>query len=456
MPPPRPSRYDSWVLEVIDAVTCILMYPFLQITSLGASHCVLITADNASLPYHILRCLVMGPISLVLAFVFAPLVFIGYVLWVLLNKFADVQPFYYVSPSCQQPSVYKEGSECASKFTFCSANVLLSSKIVECINNVRCGSGRVHKIARGLLQQDPSLNDSRNLHPPTKRENIVQSKLPEVDVIILQEVLERSRAKQLIKYFESKYPYCIYDVSVHSMTTNLCAVGSGLFLASRYPVLEATFHPFTYKTHYGIFLDLGILTENSEAVRGVGYVTNIHTQLEEVRQRVKSYISNTHNPQNEVVVFSVIGGDFNCDNMSPGDAGTQDLPLWDEYKDPCRECAGTDKPWTVGTEHRQRRLHDPVLEKPEIFRDILLDDVQRRIFMLDANIKEQTLELMWVNPKPGPSGMVEAIKEGGRRRIDHLILRNGDMVKPTAFWFSTVIGGLSDHMPVALTVERKL
>lgn len=70
-----------------------------------------------------------------------------------------------------------------------------------------------------------------------------------------------------------------------------------------------------------------------------------------------------------------------------GDSEVQNLPLWEEYEDPCRESAGRDKPWAIGTEHRQKLLHHPLVQYPETFRDILLDDVQRRYFLLDAVVK---------------------------------------------------------------------
>ncbi|KAK8732880.1 hypothetical protein OTU49_006972, partial [Cherax quadricarinatus] len=474
MAPPRESRYDKKIWEVVDTLISILTVPFLHAISLFGSCYWITTFDKSAFLFMFMRFAVLGPIFFILAFVLSPFALVGYILWVLLNSYVNIQPFYSVSSS--QSRYPSEGHYCQSKFTLCSANLLLCLEIIGRINNNRNVYWRVNEIARRLLHQNPLLNLNQNLQSPVNREDIVQSKLPEVNVFILQEVFLRLFGSQLIKHLKHKYPYIIYDVGIHRMDTNFCLLGSGLFLASEYPILEANFHPFTYNTSYGklicygvllVKLDLGTLKKNDVDMQAVGYVANTHTQafqgkdqvlvhqLEEVRLWMKSFIRDTHNADSEIVVFAVIGGDFNCDNMSSGDRGTQVLPLWNEYEDPCRVCAGDDQPWTIGTEHRQRMLHHPLVQNPETFRKILLDDIQRRRYILDATVKEQQLDMMWIAPSLDPSGALHPLREGGRRRIDHLIVRYGDEVSPSAFWFSTVIAGLTDHIPVALMLERK-
>lgn len=41
-------------------------------------------------------------------------------------------------------------------------------------------------------------------------------------------------------------------------------------------------------------------------------------QLTELQETVRQFIRDTHNPEKEVIIFSVVGGDLNADNMSPG------------------------------------------------------------------------------------------------------------------------------------------
>lgn len=95
----------------------------------------------------------------------------------------------------------------------------------------------------------------------------------------------------------------------------------------------------------------------------VGYIAVMHTQafqgphniiakqLQEADDFIEKFMANNQE-EHEVCLFTVTGGDFNFDNMSPGDMKTQNSSIWNRYRDPCREHAGEDKPWTVGTEHR--------------------------------------------------------------------------------------------------------
>lgn len=101
-------------------------------------------------------------------------------------------------------------------------------------------------------------------------------------------------------------------------------------------------------------------------------------------------------------------------------------------------------------------MHHPSIHDRDAFRRILLDDVQRRHFILDADVEEQTMDLMVCEPKPDTNGLVKATRNGGRRRIDYLLSHEKSELVPTGFWFSTVIAGLSDHIPVVLMLETKL
>ncbi len=59
---------------------------------------------------------------------------------------------------------------------------------------------------------------------------------------------------------------------------------------------------------------------------------------------------------NETVAFAVLGGDFNCDNLSPADRHLFDHPIFSKYTDACMEGPGRDKEWAVGTELRQMKV----------------------------------------------------------------------------------------------------
>ncbi|KAG0718569.1 Sphingomyelin phosphodiesterase 3 [Chionoecetes opilio] len=216
-----------------------------------------------------------------------------------------------------------------------------------------------------------------------------------------------------------------------------------------------------------VYLDLGVVVRGGREVAGVGYVANTHTQayegeksivsrqLGEAHEVFEQYVRDTHRPDSEVVMFAVMGGDFNADNISKGDQAVQNLPLFDEYEDPCVVVPGQDAAWAVGTEHRQKLLHHPSTTHPSTFRSVLLDDVMRRHFMLDADVESSTLELMRSAPRPDADGQVRAVTEGGRRRIDKLVVKRGGEMAPVGYWFSTVIAGLTDHLPVVMMLQER-
>ncbi|KAK4306849.1 hypothetical protein Pmani_021355 [Petrolisthes manimaculis] len=474
----RRSRYTWMVPKGIDLVSNLLTQPFQHIFSLTLSCYIITTFDTYTFLHLFLRFAVIGPLLAILALVLLPVATVGFLLWILLNHFgaSNIQPYRLTTPDEGDGKNSMFSSECPRRFTFMSANVICVPEFIVRINNVRNVYWRMKEIARRFLKQNRDLNIP-NLLNHIQGENLIQDKLPEVDVMMLQEVSDKWANYSLVSSLTARYPYIIYDVGVHSFGTNCFLMGSGLFLASRYPVLAVNFHPYHNILHYGHLASIGVLTakldlgsvpgKDGEELRGVGYVSNTHTQayqgkklviarqLTELQETVRQFISETHNPDKEVIIFSVVGGDFNFDNMSPGDRPTRIHPLFTEYEDPCRECEGEDKHWAVGTEHRQRQLSHPAVSNSTIFKHILMNKVERRKFIIDADILEQTSDLMYSSPKIDPvTGELMEVMGGGGRRIDLLLLRAGDRVRFASFWFLTIISSLSDHLPVAMMVER--
>ncbi|XP_050709135.1 sphingomyelin phosphodiesterase 5-like [Eriocheir sinensis] len=420
MAPPRLSRYAWWPLRAVDVVSEALTAPLVHSLSHAAAFYILTTHDDVSTPVLFFRYAVVGPILFILALLALLPGLVGWVMWAALNTWAShlIQPFTYHAPG--HPHSHPGG-----RVTISSANVLLCPEAVARFNNCPNTSWRLKEVSRRMLRQDKGLNQHPNLKPPVKRENVLVNQFPEVDIFMLQEVLERWAGRAMVKALQDTYPYCVYDVGIHSRHTNLFMCGSGLFLASKFPVLDCSFHPYTYHSHYGTLvglgvllakLDLGMVVRGGKEVRAVGYVANTHTQayqggknivsqqLTEAASVYEKFVHETHDTHTETLMFAVLGGDFNVDNMSEGDRDSQHLPLWDEFIDPCRAGAGRDRTWSLGTEHRQKMLSHPALTHPSTFRTVLLDDVLRRHFILDADVKVHTLELMRVKPQPDSEG----------------------------------------------------
>ena len=154
----------------------------------------------------------------------------------------------------------------------------------------------------------------------------------------------------------------------------------------------------------------------------------------------------------ENVLFDVICGDFNSDNLSPGDLLAAENKLFQHYTDPAAVRPGVDQMWAIGTEMRQLKLNTPEMQDKEIFRNILMDDVRRRHYILDADVVEQTFDLMVCDPQPDQNGEVTLQPWGGMRRIDKILHRNGSAAVRGVGYVSA-LAGLTDHVPVVTSLS---
>ena len=270
-------------------------------------------------------------------------------------------------------------------------------------------------------------------------------------------------------------------------------VGSGLFVASKFPVIAAHFQRFRYRTHYAKFFSFGVLLlkvnasssgiasllvhlpNNTDSVdvqvrvddKRVGYVSNLHGQayqgkkavlyhqMSETLDAVNAFrIKTQQSAERETVAFDVLCGDFNFDNLSPADRDTQQHPLFNQYVDVCcRKAGGQDHDWTVGTELRQRRMHEPAVASPNALRRVLIDDLSRRYYVLDADVVEHTAALASCDPLANANGVVVQEPWGGKRRIDRILVRRDSPCRTVGLAFSTSLAVLTDHIPVSLTLK---
>jgi sphingomyelin phosphodiesterase 3 len=68
------------------------------------------------------------------------------------------------------------------------------------------------------------------------------------------------------------------------------------------------------------------------------------------------------------------------------------------------------------------------------------------------------MDLMYCDPEPDEDGEVrENLEYGGRRRIDRILYDPScSNSKPVGYRFITSLAGLTDHVPVALSLETKV
>lgn len=122
-------------------------------------------------------------------------------------------------------------------------------------------------------------------------------------------------------------------------------------------------------------------------------------------------------------------------------------------------------------------MHEPIVSTADALRHVLIDDVRRRQYVLDADVEEQTTALASIDPstdKNGNSkipffalllcggicfiiffltGKVVCESWGGKRRIDRILLRKDSPAQVVGYGFSSVLAGLTDHIPVTLSLK---
>ena len=73
---------------------------------------------------------------------------------------------------------------------------------------------------------------------------------------------------------------------------------------------------------------------------------------------------------------------------------------------------------------------------------------------ISIHFQEQTMELMYCDPEPDDDGEVrENLEFGGRRRIDRIVFDGSCKNKPVGYRFITSFAGMTDHVPVALSIQ---
>ncbi|XP_006878947.1 PREDICTED: sphingomyelin phosphodiesterase 3 [Elephantulus edwardii] len=321
-------------------------------------------------------------------------------------------------------------------------------------------------------------------HPDEAFDHEISAFFPaNLDFLCLQEVFDKRAAAKLKDQLHGYFEYILYDVGIygchgccychcccHDCHCKCCSfkcLNSGLFFASRYPIMDVAYHCYPNGQHEDALASKGALFlkvqvgSTPQDQRIVGYISCTHLQapakdsiirceqldllqdwLADFRKSTSS--SSTANPE-ELVVFDIICGDFNFDNCSSDDKLEQQHSLFTHYKDPCRLGPGEEKPWAIGTILDTDNLHDEDVRTPDNLQKALESEEGRREY----------LEF----PRSKSSGACQKgrkdLLKGNGRRIDY-ILHGVEGLSPDwkaeveEFSFITQLSGLTDHLPVAM------
>ncbi|XP_011378849.1 sphingomyelin phosphodiesterase 3 isoform X3 [Pteropus vampyrus] len=303
-------------------------------------------------------------------------------------------------------------------------------------------------------------------HPDEAFDHEISAFFPaNLDFLCLQEVFDKRAATKLKDQLHGYFEYILYDVGVYGcqgcygcQSCCCCCQGrcsfkclnSGLFFASRYPIMDVAYHCYTngkgtdsLASKGALFLKVQVGSTLQDQ-RIVGYITCTHLhaleddsavrcgQLDMLQDwladfRKSTSSSSTANPE-ELVAFDIICGDLNFDNCSSDDKLEQQHSLFTRYKDPCRLGPGEEKPWAIGTLLDKDGLNDEDVSTP--------DNLQNK------------------SPGACQKGRKDVLKGNGRR-IDYMLYAEEGLcldwkAEVEEFSFITQLSGLTDHLPVAM------
>ncbi|XP_046400495.1 sphingomyelin phosphodiesterase 5-like [Ischnura elegans] len=478
----RSQRYSNSYLKVLDTIAYALLFPWVTAVSLFLACYISNIIEKLYPQKKLIQYFVLGPFFAALTCLLLPMGVLGALIWIWLCTFTEKEAYSYCIAEEYEWSEGRKrsSSKCMDDvkdnghiFTFASANVLLGPDFLNKLNHNTSGFKRCGKIGEKLTNHNGKyLSNLMVEKKEVGRRDFIFTEFPSVDFLCLQEVWERFHASVLLNHLSSQYGYFIYDVGEYSFKSNLCLLGSGLMFASKMPILEAEFKPFSFRTNHAKFTSLGVLCvkvllnycQNGD--RHVGIIANLHTQafqgfdaviysqLSEALEFIENFKEkNLHT--GDIVKFDIVCGDFNADNISPGDEDVQNHPIFDEYVDPCVEKPGKDKSWSIGTELRQMTLFSPNISTPELFKEALIDDSLRRLYVLDADVVIHRPSLMTAVVQPDWAGRVKPQPYGGMRRVDKIIMHKSTKTKTLGYGFVTALTHLTDHLPVCMTIQTE-
>ncbi|XP_059908971.1 sphingomyelin phosphodiesterase 5 isoform X1 [Gadus macrocephalus] len=328
-------------------------------------------------------------------------------------------------------------------------------------NSNQQGEAGERSAPRVLRSEDPGERDGVPLE--------VSSLFPaNVDILCLEEVFDKRAARKLKDALGPVLGHILYDVGVYAWQTPCCSsfkfFNSGLFLASRFPVLEAQYYCFPNSRGEDALAAKGLLCakvligQNHKQEKVVGYFNCTHLHAPEGEGEIRceqltmvtvwiNEFQTSHRRPDEVVVFDVLCGDFNFDNCSPDDLREQNHNIFEEYIDPCRAGPGKEKPWVIGT----------LMEQPTMYEEDVItpDNLQR-------TLETEELRRQYISP-PVPVVGVPLVyplpdEPWVGRRIDYILYRQNSLPKHykteiEEFTYITQLAGLTDHIPVGLRLR---
>ncbi|XP_072925855.1 sphingomyelin phosphodiesterase 3 isoform X1 [Hemitrygon akajei] len=290
-----------------------------------------------------------------------------------------------------------------------------------------------------------------------------------LDFLCLQEVFDKRAAERLKAQLNPYFQYMLYDVGSYAWQS-CCSfkfLNSGLFFASRYPILDVEFQCYPNGKGCDSLAAKGVLFvkvhvgNTAQDQRIVGYVSCTHLQaltgdatirceqMDHLLNWLAEFRKSTSSPSTEeLLAFDVLCGDLNFDNCSLEDKLEQQHSLFTQYKDPCRLSPGEEQPWAIGTLMDPEGLYDEDTITPDNLQKVLESEEGRREYLVFSHCNNQ------LSSQRGRKGPLK----GCGRRIDYALYSEEGLnpdwkVEVEEFSFVTQLAGLTDHLAVAMRLS---
>ncbi|XP_063313567.1 sphingomyelin phosphodiesterase 5-like [Pelobates fuscus] len=482
------SPFGCCFLGPLFSLSSFLLFPSYWFVDRLLSSVVLISVEQSQGPVPRIVCLLLGvPVFLLLFLISLPLALVGLILWTPLNQVR--RPFCYQRDPNSLIST-EAHLENGGSFTFISANLCLLPDGLARFSNLRHTQQRTalisnvlkvsqkrsstqHKADNGDATSICSTEDVMAMVEMEGKEDTVPCEdvqfpgqvsvmFPhDADFLCLQEVFDRRASRTLRRVLANSFPHILYDIGPSGpYDCGFKFFSSGLFLASRYPPTAAKYHYYPNSRGEDSLAAKGLLcvqvkvgiTEEKQRIVGYFNCTHLHAPEQDASIRCEqmslvlrwvSEFQAENRETGDIICFDILCGDLNFDNCSLDDSLEQNHEIFSVYKDPCRDCAGRDRPGTVGTLLRQEFIYHEALRTPEKLKRTLLSDCERRLYIAP----------------PLPPGTGHDEQQWTGRRIDYILYRDSPLILPTVmdkYQFITSLAGLSDHIPVSLTLSISL
>uniref|UniRef100_A0A8C6FS64 sphingomyelin phosphodiesterase n=1 Tax=Moschus moschiferus TaxID=68415 RepID=A0A8C6FS64_MOSMO len=453
----RPSPFPHPVLHALHRLTRALLFPAYwaldQLLGCWAP------AESRS-EQSWLRTAAGAGAALLLLLVALPLTLPALLLWLLLQAWR--RPYcYQPPPRCwAPPAPWCPCTEPARSFGFFSANLCLLPDGLARFNNLPHTQRRAAAVGAVLLaglRRSPCGATDCGSPVQAMRCGVLTDTMPEsLDFVCLQEAFDLRAERRLVSLLASNLGPVLYDVGTFGLQPglHLKLLGSGLLLASRYPLLRAAFQSFPHARGEDALASKGLLSVKAhlgilDGGRVVGFLhcTHLHAPSEDGLLRCKQLtvlldwaeqFEAESRQSNEAVAFSVLLGDLNFDNCSLDHQQEQEHQFFSCFRDPCRLGTRREQPWTpTGTTRSGRRAALTVVTRPLL--RALEQKKGRRRYLAGP-------------PQGGPPA------ESWRgRRLDYITYRSapGGLLSPEVeqVTFSTALAGLTDHLAVGLRLR---